>query len=312
MTGKVSAGPHDAFFRQVMTQPDAARDFLDIHLPQDVRAMCDLSTLQLESGSFIEDDLRARYSDVLWSVQMNQQKGYLYALIEHQSKPDKQMTQRLMRYSLAAMQRHVEAGHETLPVVVPILFYHGATRPYPYSMCWFDAFSDAELAKRIYTAPFPLVDITEVPDDAILTHRRIAILEFLQKHIRQRDLMALTASLVKLLQAGYTSNSQLRTALTYILQVGFTEDKSAFFRELAEGVSQQGEIIMTLAEELRQEGLAQGLEQGIEQGLVQGLEKGREEATFKIAQAMIANGIDRLQILQLTGLSEEMLETLAR
>lgn len=173
-------------------------------------------------------------------------------------------------------------------------------RPYPYSVCWFDAFSDAELAKRIYTAPFPLVDITEVPDDAILTHRRIAILEFLQKHIRQRDLMALTASLVKLLQAGYTSDSQLRTALTYILQVGFTEDKSAFFRELAKGVSQQGEVIMTLAEELRQE------------GLVQGLEKGREEATFKIAQAMIASDTDRLQILQLTGLSEETLETLAR
>ncbi|UGS42171.1 hypothetical protein [Pseudocitrobacter corydidari] len=123
--------------------------------------------------------------------------------------------------------------------------------------------------------------------------------------------MALTASLVKLLQAGYTSDSQLRTALTYILQVGFTEDKSAFFRELAKNVSQQGDVIMTLAEELRQEGLAQGLEQGLEQGLVQGLEKGREEATFKIAQAMIASGIDRMQVLQLTGLSEEKLETLA-
>lgn len=111
----------------------------------------------------------------------------------------------------------------------------------------------------------------------------------------------------KLLQAGYTSDSQLRTALTYILQVGFTEDKSAFFRELAKGVSQQGEVIMTLAEELRQEGLAQWLEQEIERGL----EKGREEATFKIAQAMIASGIDRMQVLQLTGLSEEKLETLA-
>lgn len=308
MTGKVSAGPHDAFFRQVMTQPDAARDFLDIHLPQDLRAVCDLNSLQLESGNFIEDDLRTRYSDVLWSVQMNKKRGYLYALIEHQSRPDKQMTQRLMRYSLAAMQRHIEAGHETLPVVVPILFYHGTTRPYPYSMCWFDAFSDAELAKRIYTEPFPLVDITAVSDDAILTHRRVAILEFLQKHIRQRDLMLLTESLVKLLRAGYTSDTQLRTALNYILQVGFTADKDAFFRELAKSVPQQGEVIMTLADELRQE----GLEQGLEKGLVQGLQKGREEASFHIAQAMIASGIDSVQVLQLTGVSEEMLAKLAR
>lgn len=209
-----------------------------------------------------------------------------------------------MRYSLAAMQRHIEAGHETLPVVVPILFYHGTTRPYPYSMCWFDAFSDAELAKRIYTEPFPLVDITAVSDDAILTHRRVAILEFLQKHIRQRDLMLLTESLVKLLRAGYTSDTQLRTALNYILQVGFTADKDAFFRELAKSVPQQGEVIMTLADELRQEGLEQGLEKG--------LQKGREEASFHIAQAMIASGIDSVQVLQLTGVSEEILAKLAR
>lgn len=310
MTRKGSAGPHDAFFRQVITQPDAARDFLDIHLPQDLREICDLSTLQLESGNFIEDDLRTRYSDVLWSVQMKKKKGYLYALIEHQSKPDKRMTQRLMRYSLAAMQRHIEAGHETLPLVIPILFYHGTTRPYPYSMCWFDAFSDAELAKRIYTNPFPLVDITEVPDDEILTHRRIAILEFLQKHIRQRDLMMLTESLVKLLQAGYTSDKQLQTALNYILQVGNITDSGAFFRELANKVPQQGEVIMTPAEQLRQEGLEKGLEKGLKKGLEKGLEKGREEATYKIAQAMIASGIDRVQVLQLTGISEESLETL--
>lgn len=30
MTGKVSAGPHDAFFRQVMTQPDAALSLLGV------------------------------------------------------------------------------------------------------------------------------------------------------------------------------------------------------------------------------------------------------------------------------------------
>ncbi len=30
---------------------------------------CDFSTLRLQSASFIDEDLRARYSDVLWSVQ---------------------------------------------------------------------------------------------------------------------------------------------------------------------------------------------------------------------------------------------------
>ncbi len=39
MTGKVSTGPHDAFFRQVMTQPDAARDFW-IYIFREIYAQC--------------------------------------------------------------------------------------------------------------------------------------------------------------------------------------------------------------------------------------------------------------------------------
>lgn len=55
----------------------------------------------------------------------------MYALIEHQSTPDKLMAFRLLRYALAAMQRHLDAGHDTLPLVVPILFYHGKVSPRP-------------------------------------------------------------------------------------------------------------------------------------------------------------------------------------
>lgn len=51
-----------------MSYPEMARDFLDIHLPIALREICDLQTLKLESTSFIEQDLRAYYSDVVWSL----------------------------------------------------------------------------------------------------------------------------------------------------------------------------------------------------------------------------------------------------
>nr|WP_081442337.1 Rpn family recombination-promoting nuclease/putative transposase [Citrobacter rodentium] len=60
--------PHDATFRQFLTQQDIARDFMEIHLPAELRTICDLSTLKLESGSFVEDDLRQYFSDVLYSL----------------------------------------------------------------------------------------------------------------------------------------------------------------------------------------------------------------------------------------------------
>ncbi|TCT58375.1 putative transposase/invertase (TIGR01784 family) [Vibrio crassostreae] len=54
--------PHDALFKQFMTHPETAKDLLDIHLPAELRDICDLTTLKLEYGSFIEESLRPYYS----------------------------------------------------------------------------------------------------------------------------------------------------------------------------------------------------------------------------------------------------------
>ncbi len=128
--------PHDAVFKQFLCHPETARDFLAIHLPEALRALCDLQTLTLASGSFIEPSLRAYYSDVLWSLQTTEGEGYIYVVIEHQSSPDSHMAFRLLRYALSAMQRHLDAGHPMLPLVIPMLFYHGMQSPYPFSLGW--------------------------------------------------------------------------------------------------------------------------------------------------------------------------------
>lgn len=171
--------PHDAVFRQMLMQKEVARDFLAIHLPEAFLAICDLDSLKLESGSFVEDNLRSRYSDILYSLHTQHGPGYVYALIEHQSKSDRLMAFRLMRYAIAAMQRHLDAGHDTLPLVVPILFYHGPESPWPYSLNWHNMFVKPDMAKALYSCEFALVDLTTMPDNQLLQHRRIAMLELL-------------------------------------------------------------------------------------------------------------------------------------
>ncbi|HFW3351225.1 TPA: Rpn family recombination-promoting nuclease/putative transposase [Salmonella enterica subsp. enterica serovar Eastbourne] len=106
MATSTTSTPHDAVFKQFLCHPDTARDFLEIHLPTTLRQICNLNTLRLESGSFIEEDLRPHYSDILWSLETSEGEGYIYVVIEHQSTPDAHMAFRLMRYAMAAMQRH--------------------------------------------------------------------------------------------------------------------------------------------------------------------------------------------------------------
>lgn len=88
MATSTTSTPHDAVFKQFLCHPDTARDFLEIHLPTTLRQICNLNTLRLESGSFIEEDLRPHYSDILWSLETSEGEGYIYVVIEHQSTPD--------------------------------------------------------------------------------------------------------------------------------------------------------------------------------------------------------------------------------
>lgn len=313
---KTTPTAHDALFKQFLTHPETARDFLEAHLPAALREACDLTTLRLESGSFVEDDLRAYYSDVLYSLKTQRGDGYIFCLVEHQSSPDKLMAFRLIRYAIAAMQRHLAAGHDTLPLVIPILFYHGQVTPYPHSMNWLQAFSDPALATQLYSGDFPLVDITVIPDERIMQHRRVAILELLQKHIRQRDLADLMDQLVTLLLAGYTTREQLTSLVHYMLNAGDTRNPGELLSTLASRVPEHEDTLMTIAEKLRREGEQRGLkkgeQRGLEKGLLLGEEKGRKEgerdASLKIARTMLANGLDRNAVMKMTGLTEDDLK----
>ncbi|OKP27183.1 Rpn family recombination-promoting nuclease/putative transposase [Serratia fonticola] len=296
--------PHDATFRQFLTQPEVARDFMELHLPAELRAICDLNTLKLESGSFVEDNLRQYFSDVLYSLKTTTgDDGYVHVLIEHQSTPDQHMAFRLIRYAVAAMQRHLEAGHKKLPLVIPMLFYTGKRSPYPYSTRWLDEFASPELAGKLYSAAFPLVDVTVIPDDEIAGHRSMAALTLLQKHIHHRDLAELVDRLAPILLAGYLSSSQVVSLVHYIVQAGETSDAEAFVRQLAQRVPQHGDTLMTIAQQLEQK----GIEKGIQLGRQEGHSEGERDATLKIARTMLQNGLDRNTVMKMTGLTEDEL-----
>jgi len=114
----VSPTPHDLTFKQFLTHPEIARDFMQLHLPADLQNLCDFNTLKLESGSFIEENLRPWFSDVLYSLKTTAGDAFVHVLIEHQSMPDRHVVFRLLRYAVAAMQRHLDEGHKKLPRVI--------------------------------------------------------------------------------------------------------------------------------------------------------------------------------------------------
>lgn len=87
-------------------------------------------------------------------------------------------------------------------------------------MNWLDHFEDSGTALQLYSTPFPLVDVTVIPDDEIMQHRSMAALTLVQKHIRQRDMAQLLDKLTRLFMLEKMSGQQITVLVNYMVQAG--------------------------------------------------------------------------------------------
>lgn len=151
-----------------------------------------------------------------------------------------------------------------------------------------------------------MIDVTVMPDDDIVQHRRVALLELMQKHIRQRDLSGITESLAAVVMLGYTNRRQLRMLFHYMLQYGNTAEPGVFLRRLARRLPQYEDTLMSIAQKLKQE----GREEGREEGHLEGLQEGSRREALRIAGSMLQNGLDKEMVQKITGLSADELQPL--
>ena len=62
--------PHDKFFKEVFSQKKTAVNFLAHHLPSDVLEALNLETIEIRKDSFIDEELRESFSDLLYEVKL--------------------------------------------------------------------------------------------------------------------------------------------------------------------------------------------------------------------------------------------------
>jgi predicted transposase/invertase (TIGR01784 family) len=109
--------PSDALFRKIMSQKGAAIDFLKCYLPEELQNMVDLSSVEVLKDNFVEDTLKRRISDIIYSIKPKrkissdgQENKEIYAIVilEHQSTVDKLIAFRLWKYAILLMERYLE------------------------------------------------------------------------------------------------------------------------------------------------------------------------------------------------------------
>jgi len=177
--------PHDKLFKTAFGNKEVLQDFLKSRLTPEILAKVDLSTVKLENCSFVSEELKGTQSDIVYSVQIDGKKGYIYTLIEHQSEPDGNQPLRLLGYNVQLWWQHAKQyKRDKYPAIINLVLYTGA-EVYKGPVSIAEAFEDPQLFYKSLGTPF-LINIKEESDSKLLQDGKAALVELLLRQGKVR------------------------------------------------------------------------------------------------------------------------------
>lgn len=119
---------HDALFKSTFSQVEHAAGELRVVLPPALAARIDFTSLALCPGSFVDEALAQRHTDLLFSAKLAGRTALLYVLFEHKSGPDELTAFQLLRYMVRIWEDFLknQPDAKRLPPIVPVVVHHGA------------------------------------------------------------------------------------------------------------------------------------------------------------------------------------------
>lgn len=261
---------HDAIAKKILENPLAAKEFLDEYLPADFKALVDLNTIKPEKDTFVEESLTRQLSDLVYSVKTkDDNKAFVYILVEHKSTSSYWIALKLWKYMLLLCERH-EKNTDKLPLICPILLYNGSERYHAPRNLW-QLFEVPEQAKKLMTEDYVLVDVHSMSDDEIIEKGHLGMFEYVLKHIHQRDMIKLWDRFLEVFKPTIMLDKE--NGYIYIKSfLWYTESKlpDEKQKELSEilikhlSEEEEGNIMRTIAEKYIEEGVTQGVTRGVE------------------------------------------------
>ena len=256
--------PHDKLIKEFLANRETAASFFDHYLPSDIRESLCLETLEICKDSFVEPDLREFFSDLLYKARFGDRNGYLYMLIEHKSHPEKHTALQVLGYIRGIWTLHLKQASRPLPVIVPLVLHH-SPRPWPYSTDLLSLLDgpDKRFLPYIPDFSFVLVDLFRFSDKDIKGAVLCRVSLLLLKHVSTpgyEDKIPDILSFLKTLLEKQTGLQYIETVIRYILSTA-KNLKQIVEEKLS---AEQGALTMTIAEQLKQQGMRQGFLEGIE------------------------------------------------
>jgi hypothetical protein len=271
---------HDLLVQRILSQPENAIAHLRSILPQAVLDIIQLDQLNLEDKSFVDDKLRNRQSDALYSVPIRGQPGFVYVLREHQSKSKPLMGLRLLGYMVRIWETYVHAHPKakTLPVIVPVVLYHHKRR-WKRATTFHSHFAAKVLAEPALAAVTPsyrfvLDDISEATDEELQARPMPVVARLALWVLRDARFDRLESTLPAWSQLLATllglpgGRQAVGTLFCYIYSVRGQGSAESLLQKIPD--PEVREAAMTIAQQLEQRGRKLGRQEGLQEGRREG------------------------------------------
>ena len=284
--------PHDKFFRENFSQIEIVKDFLRNYLPQKVSTLLNLDQISLQKDSFIDDEFKEHFSDLLFQIPMNDGgEVYVYTLFEHKSYSDSWVSLQLLRYMLRIWDRDAkEAKKISLRYIIPIVIYHGEQK-------WRVSTEFAALfpANEVLQAFLPnfqylIYDLPRYPDEELIGDFKLLMMLLILKYIFKPELLYKIEKIISV----YMESKRDRNAEEFfkiMLLYMIAASKKVKFKDIERELNNQlryigaENIMMTLAEHYKQEGRQEGRQEGKQEGRQEGRKEGQVSAILRILDA---------------------------
>lgn len=307
---KLKKANHDSLIKKALENPVIAQEFLSEYLPSEYKALIDLSTIKPEKETYVEESLKTKLSDMVFSVQMHDttvdktNNAFIYALVEHQSYSDYWIAFRLLKYSLLLLERHA-SGKNKLPIILPLVIYNGKAK-YKAPKNIFELFAYQGIARKAITEDYNLIDLQAMDDQAIDYGKHLSFLIYTMKHIHERDTLSMIKDAMSRCSRAIIIDKEQNYILTRLI-LWYTdsrvpEEKKQLLEQLIVDnlpKEEANNIMRTIADSYIEEGFNKGIMQGIEKGKAEGKAEGKGE----LIKMMLNQGNSIDTIAKITGLS---------
>lgn len=264
------ATPHDKFFKEMFSKKEVAESFIKNYFPQDLLELFNTDDLEITKDSFVDEDLKEFFSDVVYRVKLDDHDAFIYCLFEHKSYPDKKVSLQLLKYMTKIWNLYLKQNNSgKLPVILPLLIYHGGKR-YNIDKRFSSRFNiQANTEKFIPDFEYLLYDFSKYSDLEIIGSIQLQIvLKILHTSFIDDDYAKIFADILKLIKKLNDAESILEyftTGMKYILEIK-DYDFDVMHNKVNLIIPERSETFMSTANKLREEGKLDGIKKGIKEG----------------------------------------------